>query len=75
MSKNFRIKEGMKLQFRVEAVNVLNQVYFSAMTLNPINNMPDLVTPGANNLGKFGFTNNPQRQPPRDIQLGFKFTF
>jgi hypothetical protein len=75
MSKNFKIREGMKLQFRVEAVNVLNSPYFSALNLNPLNNMPNLVDPAANNHGKYGFTNNPQRQPPRDIQLGFRFTF
>lgn len=77
MSKNFRIREGMKIQFRVEAVNVLNSPYFSALQLNPINNMPDLdgVAPHTDNLGKFGFTSAPTRQPPRDIQLGLRFTF
>lgn len=62
MSKNFRIREGMKLQIRVDAINVLNRPYFSAPN----------VTPSA---GAFGFTNAPVRQPPRDIQIGGRFTF
>ncbi len=74
MSKNFRIREGMKLQVRFEAINAQNIPYFSAPNLSP-SNMPDLVTANANNLGKFGFTTGPTRQPPRDIQLGAKFVF
>ena len=36
---------------------------------------PNLVNPAANNLGRFGFTTGPTRQPPRDIQIGGRFTF
>lgn len=61
MSKNFRIKEGMKLQVRIEAINVLNNPYFNPVVLTP-------------NNSTFGFTNG-QRQPPRDIQIGARFTF
>ncbi len=61
MSKNFRIREGMKFQLRVEAINILNSPYF-----NPVNLTPTSAT--------FGFTNG-QRQPPRDIQIGGRFTF
>jgi hypothetical protein len=61
MSKNFRIREGVKAQLRVEAINVLNNPYF-----NPVNLTPTSST--------FGFTNG-QRQPPRDIQIGGRFTF
>ena len=61
LSKNFRIREGMKLQVRVEAINLLNSPYFSGLNLDPTN-------------AQFGFANT-QRQPPRDIQLGAKFTF
>jgi len=74
MSKNFRIREKMRLQLRVEAINALNRPYFSPPNLNP-NNTPNLTSPTANNLGRFGFTNGPTRQPPRDIQLGARFTF
>lgn len=74
ISKNFRIKEGMKFQIRVEGVNVLNNPYFSAPNLSPAN-VPNLVLPGFDNLGRFGFTQKPTRQPPRDIQIGGRFTF
>jgi hypothetical protein len=61
MSKNFRLNESMKIQVRVEAINALNNPYFNAVNLTPTSST-------------FGFTNG-QRQPPRDIQLGAKFTF
>ena len=73
-SKNFRIREGMKFQIRVEAINALNNPYFSAPNLSPAN-VPNLVSPTADNLGRFGFTSGPTRQPPRDIQIGGRFTF
>ena len=62
LSKNFRIRERMKVQVRVEAINALNTPYFSAPILDPTN-------------ANFGFTVAPTRQPPRDIQLGARFTF
>lgn len=61
LTKNFTIREGMKLQVRIEAINALNWVYFSGLQLNPTN-------------GSFGFANT-QRNLPRDIQLGGRFTF
>ena len=74
MSKNFRVREGMKFQVRIEAIGVLNSPYFSAPNLAP-GNVPNLVSATANNLGRFGFTTGPTRQPPRDIQIGGRFTF
>ncbi len=60
-SKNFRIREGMKFQIRFEAINLLNAPYFSGLNLDPTN-------------AQFGLANT-QRQPPRDIQIGGRFTF
>ncbi len=61
LSKNFRIREGMKLQVRVEAINLLNQPYFNSPNTDPANSA-------------FGLSNG-QRQPPRDVQIGGRFTF
>lgn len=61
LTKNFAIREGMKIQVRIEAINALNWVYFSGIQL------------AANNAA-FGLVNT-QRNLPRDIQLGARFTF
>ncbi len=61
LTKNFRITEQARLQVRVEGINALNWVYFSGMQLAPTN-------------AAFGFVNT-QRNLPRDIQLGARFTF
>lgn len=62
VSKNFRIREGMKFQFRVDAINVLNTPYFSSPNVTP-------------SSSSFGLTVAPVRQPPRDIQIGGRFSF
>ena len=74
VSKNFRIREKMKFQIRVEAINLLNDPYFSAPTLDPTV-LPTTTAAGINYLGTLGYTNAPTRQPPRDIQIGGRFTF
>lgn len=74
VSKNFNIREGMKFQIRIEAINLLNDPYFSAPTLVP-GTLPTTTNGVVNALGSFGFTNAPTRQPPRDIQIGGRFTF
>lgn len=73
-SKNFRIRENMKLQVRVEAINLMNTPYFSAPTLTPAT-VPTTTNGITNYLGTFGYTTAPVRQPPRDIQIGGRFTF
>ena len=74
ISKNFRIREGMKLQIRAEAINALNNPYFSSPEVRP-NQFPSTTNGVTNYLGTFGFTTAPVRQPPRDIQIGGRFTF
>lgn len=62
VSKNFKIREGMKLQIRVDAINILNRPYFSSPNVTP-------------SSSGFARTVAPVRQPPRDIQIGGRFTF
>ncbi|HEX8194832.1 MAG TPA: TonB-dependent receptor, partial [Pyrinomonadaceae bacterium] len=62
LTKNFQIREGMRLQVRVEAINALNTPYFGAGLQLAANN------------AAFGRVTG-QRNLPRDIQLGARFTF
>ncbi|MDQ4119987.1 MAG: TonB-dependent receptor [Acidobacteriota bacterium] len=62
LTKNFQIREGMKLQVRFEAINALNWVY--------LGNGLQLAVTNTN----FGLVSG-QRNLPRDIQLGARFTF
>ena len=64
ITKNFKIKESMKLQVRIEGINVMNWVNFTGMNLSP--------SLGATST--FGFVNS-QRNLPRDVQVGARFTF
>lgn len=67
LTKNFRMGEGKRLQVRAEAINAFNHPYFGAgIGLNPGSS----TAPN----GAFGFVTS-QRNNPRDIQLGAKFTF
>jgi hypothetical protein len=62
ISKNFNLSEGKRLQFRAEWLNAFNTPYFGAgINLDPSNQA-------------FGFVTT-QRNNPRDVQLGLKFTF
>lgn len=62
LTKNFRISERMKLQVRLEAINALNSIYLgSGIQLAP-------------NNAAFGLVSG-QRNLPRDIQIGGRFTF
>ena len=59
--KNFSLGRGMKLQFRMEAINALNYTVLWNPDTNPRN-------------ATFGFINQ-DRNNPRDLQLGLRFTF
>lgn len=75
LSKNFQIREGMKLQLRVEGINIVKDPWFTAVNLDPTRVPVDLANPAnSSNLGRFGYTTT-QRQPSRDIQIGLRFTF
>ncbi|HSK71029.1 MAG TPA: hypothetical protein VK892_05000, partial [Pyrinomonadaceae bacterium] len=62
LTKNFRFNERMRLQVRVEAINALNSVYLGNGLQLGITNQA------------FGRVSG-QRNLPRDIQLGARFTF
>ena len=67
LTKNFKLGETTRFQFRVEALNAFNHPYFGAgMGLNP----GTAATPNA----AFGLVTT-QRNNPRDIQIGAKFIF
>jgi hypothetical protein len=59
--KNFKLGQGVALQFRVEINNALNYTVLWNPDVNPRNST-------------FGFINQ-DRNNPRDIQLGLKVTF
>lgn len=62
LTKNFRFNERMRLQVRVEAINAFNSVYLGNGLQLGITNQA------------FGRV-SAQRNLPRDIQLGARFTF
>jgi hypothetical protein len=61
LTKNFSLPRGMRLQVRMEAINALNYTVLWNPNMNPNNAL-------------FGITNQ-ERNNPRDIQLGLRFTF
>jgi len=64
LMKYFRINETMKIQFRLEAINVFNHTYLPAPS----------VTLGSS-FGSIGLTNANQANYARRMQIGFKFLF
>jgi hypothetical protein len=62
LTKNLDLGERKRLQLRVEALNAFNHPYIIDFNLDPSN-------------ARFGFSGGVQRNLPRDIQLGAKFTF
>jgi hypothetical protein len=61
LSKNFNLGEGRRIQIRGEALNAFNHPYFIDLSPDP------------NNAAFAKYTT--QRNIPRDVQLGIKFTF
>ena len=61
LTKNFKMGEGRNLQIRGEALNAFNHPYFIDLSADPTN-------------ASFGLYST-QRNNPRDIQIGAKFTF
>jgi hypothetical protein len=61
LTKNFKMGEGRNLQIRGEALNAFNHPYFIDLSADPTN-------------ASFGLFST-QRNNPRDIQIGAKFTF
>jgi Carboxypeptidase regulatory-like domain/TonB dependent receptor len=61
LTKNFNLGESRKLQIRAEALNAFNHPYFIDLSADPTN-------------ASFGLYST-QRNTPRDIQIGAKFTF
>ena len=59
--KNFELPHNTRLQFRIEAINALNYTVLWNPDTNPRN-------------ATFGFINQ-DRNNPRDVQLGLRFTF
>jgi hypothetical protein len=61
LTKNFALPRGMRLQVRMEAINGLNYTVLWNPNVTPSN-------------ATFGFINQ-ERNNPRDIQLGLRWTF
>jgi hypothetical protein len=68
--REFRIREGMNLQFRAEAFNVFNGVRFNANNSGSSATNPSVTL---SNPSTFG--NITSAQDPRILQLAMKFTF
>jgi hypothetical protein len=65
LNKSFNFTEDVRFQFRVELFNAFN---------TPLFNGPDTGDAGSQTFGVLN-PNERQRNIPRQIQLGFKFTF
>jgi hypothetical protein len=61
LSKNFSLPRGMRMQIRFEAINAVNYTVLWNPNIDPRN-------------ASFGFINQ-DRNNPRDVQIGLRFTF
>jgi len=80
MSKDFRIREGWRLQFKAEAFNVTNTPIFGGpSTANPntaVTPRPDRAPAGKpGSCDGYGCIGQNQLNFPRQMQLSLKFIF
>jgi len=75
--KNFRIREGMKLQFRVDMYNAFNHPQFVPGSINGVELTSQTAVLGLLKTGSAQFNQPDQAfsSHPRFIQLGLRFSF
>jgi len=75
--KNFRIREGMKVQFRVDMYNAFNHAQFVPGSINGVELTSQTAVLGLLKTGSAQFNQPDQAfsSHPRFIQLGLRFSF
>jgi hypothetical protein len=78
ISKNFRVREGMQVSFRVEAYNLTNTETFAnpTLTISPIPGTTSAGTPAAFGSSTFGeITKTSTSAAPRVLQMALRLQF